>query len=179
MTILISNIFGNIFSNVFSLLPWNLCSLILSIYIYHYLCNMNAQFKGQPRSLHQSCFLCIYVVYIRVMVSPRSLPCCVTVTRNAAILIDLLICFWLPPKLYLCCYPWTDLGEIDRIWTTSANILQPFIKVLRQMGVCDTAAPMQGNWSMNCCQSDGGCGAEIWSTAINLSETWEMLVFSH
>lgn len=37
--------------------PWNLCSLILNMYICHYLWNMNAQFKGQSRTLHQSCAL--------------------------------------------------------------------------------------------------------------------------
>lgn len=136
---------------------------------------MNAQFKGHSASILHS----TYVVYIRMMAIPHSLPRSVTVMENAATLIDLLICFLLPPKLYLSRYPWTDLRETDRIWTTNANILRPFFKVLRQMCVCDTAVPMQRNWSINCCQSNGGCGAEVCSTVINLSEICEMLVFSH
>lgn len=94
---------------------------------------MNAQFKGHSASILHS----TYVVYIRMMAIPHSLPRSVTVMENAATLIDLLICFLLPPKLYLSRYPWTDLRETDRIWTTNANILRPFFKVLRQM-CCDT-----------------------------------------
>lgn len=63
----------------------------------------------------------------------------VMVTENAATVIDLLVCFLHPPELDLSRYPRTDLRETDRIWTTNANILRPFMKVCCQMGVCENS----------------------------------------
>lgn len=62
----------------------------------------------------------------------------------------------LPPTHYLSHLPWTDLREIDRICSTSTNIVRPLIKALRQADACDTAAPTQRNWRTGSYQSDGG-----------------------
>lgn len=93
---------------------------------------------------------------MRMMGILRSLLHRVTVTENAAALIDRLIRFLLPPTHYLSHLPWTDLREIDRICSTNTNILRPLIKALHQMDACDTAAPTHHNWSRSSYQSDGG-----------------------